>query len=45
MFDFFKAYPWVLQAYPYEDQDRLLATIMDKVIGPAEKKAKEQTAR
>jgi hypothetical protein len=29
----------------YEDQDRLLAVLNDKVIGPAEAKAKEQTGR
>jgi hypothetical protein len=27
------------------DQDRLQAAITDRVIGPAEKKAKEQTGR
>src|SRR5450759_2974224 len=43
MFEHFKRYPWVLEPYLYEDQDGLLAAITDKVIGPAEKKAKEQT--
>jgi hypothetical protein len=42
MFDFFRMFPWVLEPYLYEDQDRLLAAIMDKVIGPAEAKAKKQ---
>jgi hypothetical protein len=36
-------FPWVLQPYLYEDQDRLLAAITNRVIGPAEAKAKEQT--
>jgi hypothetical protein len=45
MFEHFKRYPWVLEPYLYEDQNRLLAAINDKVIGPAEAKAKEQTGR
>jgi uncharacterized protein YjbI with pentapeptide repeats len=45
MFEHFKRFPWVLEPYLYEDQDRLLAAINDKVIGPAEAKAREQTER
>jgi hypothetical protein len=45
MFDFLRMFPWVLEPYLYEDQDRLLAAIMENVIGPAEAKAKEQTGR
>jgi uncharacterized protein YjbI with pentapeptide repeats len=45
MFDFFRMFHWVLEPYLYEDQDRLLAAITEKVIGPAEAKAKEQTGR
>jgi uncharacterized protein YjbI with pentapeptide repeats len=45
MFEHFKRYPWVLEPYLYEDQDRLLAAITDKVIGPAEVKTREQTGR
>jgi uncharacterized protein YjbI with pentapeptide repeats len=45
MFEHFKRFPWVLEPYLYEDQDGLLASITDKVIGPAEAKAKEQTGR
>jgi hypothetical protein len=45
MFDFFRMYPWVLKPLLYSDQDGLLAAITDKVIGPAEAKAKEQTGR
>ena|ERR1039458_447952 len=43
MFEHFKRFPWVLDPYLYDDQDRLLAAITEKVIGPAEAKAKEQT--
>jgi hypothetical protein len=45
MFEHFKRYPWVLEPYLYDDQDGLLAAITDKVIGPAETRAKEQTGR
>jgi uncharacterized protein YjbI with pentapeptide repeats len=45
MFEHFKRYPWVLEPFLYEDQERLLAGLTDKVIGPAETKAKEQTGR
>jgi len=41
MFEHFRRYPWVLEPYLYEDQDRLLAVLNEKVIGPAEAKAKE----
>jgi uncharacterized protein YjbI with pentapeptide repeats len=43
MFEHFKRYLWVLEPYLYDDQDGLLAAITDRVIGPAENKAKEQT--
>lgn len=45
MFEHFKRFPWVLEPYLYEDQDGLLALLNDKVIGPAEAKAKAQTGR
>jgi uncharacterized protein YjbI with pentapeptide repeats len=45
MFEHYKRYPWVLEPYLYDDQEGLLAAITDKVIGPAEGKAKEQTGR
>jgi hypothetical protein len=45
MFEHFKRFPWVLEPYLYDDQDGLLAALKDRVIGPAEKKAKEQTGR
>ena len=43
MFEHFRRYPWVLEPFLYEDQDRLLAVIANKVIAPAETKATEQT--
>jgi len=45
MFEHFKRFPWVLEPYLYEDQDGLLAAITEKVIGPAEAKAKERPGR
>ena len=45
MFEHFRRFPWVLEPYLYDDQDRLLAAITDKVIGPAEARAKVQTGR
>ena len=41
MFQHFKCFPWVMKPYIYEDQDRLLAAITVKVIGPAEAKVAE----
>jgi uncharacterized protein YjbI with pentapeptide repeats len=45
MFEHISRYPWVLEPILYEDQDGLLAVLTEKVIGPAEMKAKEQTGR
>jgi uncharacterized protein YjbI with pentapeptide repeats len=45
MFDFFRAFPWMLRVYRYKDQDALLAAITDKVIGPAEARAKKLIGR
>ena len=42
---FLRRFAWVLEPYLYEDQNALLAAITDKVIGPAEAKAKEQAGR
>jgi hypothetical protein len=42
MFEHFKRYPWILEPYLYEDQDRLLAALNEKVIGPAEKMAEKR---
>jgi hypothetical protein len=45
MFEHFKRFPWVLEPFLYEDQAQLLASLDSHVVGPAEKKAKEQTGR
>jgi hypothetical protein len=36
---------WVLDTFLYESEDRLLSVLSEKVIGPAEAKAKTQTGR
>jgi hypothetical protein len=43
MFEHFCRFPWVLEPVLYDDQEHLLTTLAEKVIGPAEIKAKEQT--
>ncbi len=43
MFEHFRNFPWVLDPLLYEDQDHLLAVVAEKVIAPAEAKAREQT--
>jgi len=45
MFEHFKRYPWALEPYLYEDQDRLLAALTEKVIGPAERLARRVAGR
>lgn len=45
MFESFKPYPWVLQIQTYNNQDELLKTLSEKVIAPAENKAKEMQKR
>lgn len=45
MFEHFKRFPWVLEPFLYEDQNQLLASLGSHVVGPAEKKAKEQTGK
>lgn len=42
MFETFLRYPWVLPIYTYESKEKLLATIKENIIIPAEEKAKEQ---
>jgi hypothetical protein len=39
MFDFFKQYPWVLRTAVYGSTDELLASVDERVIGPAEARA------
>jgi uncharacterized protein YjbI with pentapeptide repeats len=41
MFDFIRKFPWVLDTHRYTDQETLLAELKNKVINPAEAKAKE----
>jgi hypothetical protein len=41
MFEHFRNYPWVLEEVVYDDQQTLLAELSEKVIAPAEAKAKE----
>jgi Pentapeptide repeats (8 copies) len=36
MFEHFKRYPWVLETYRYSSSERLIASLGDRVIGPAE---------
>jgi len=40
MFDDLQSYDWVLNAYEYEDEESLISELQ-KIIGPAEKKAQE----
>jgi hypothetical protein len=41
MFEHFRRYPWVLDTYYYDNHNEVLASIEDKVISPAETKARE----
>jgi len=41
MFEDFKYYPWVLDTYYYDSLDDVLASVEEKVISPAETKARE----
>jgi uncharacterized protein YjbI with pentapeptide repeats len=43
LFEHIKRYPSVLDVYIYDDQKMLLSNLKEKVIDPAEKKAKELT--
>ena len=45
MFEHFRRYPWVLAPFLYENQSALLTAIGERVIGPAEAKARHQNAR
>jgi uncharacterized protein YjbI with pentapeptide repeats len=44
MFDFFHRYPWVLETHRYASPEQLMADLGDRVIGPAEAKARELRA-
>jgi hypothetical protein len=41
MFEHFRRYPWVLEIYQYDSPQDVIASLTDKVIAPAEVKAKE----
>ena len=41
MFEHFRRYPWLLQEVLYDDQPTLLAELNERVIAPAEAKARE----
>jgi hypothetical protein len=41
MFEHFRRYPWVLDTYYYDNPNDLLASVEDRVISPAEAKARE----
>jgi uncharacterized protein YjbI with pentapeptide repeats len=41
MFEHFRRYPWVLETYRYQDLEEVIASLPEKVIAPAEVKAKE----
>jgi hypothetical protein len=41
MFDHMKRYPWVLKTFKYRDLQHLLSSLHDRVIGPAEKRARK----
>lgn len=45
MFEHFRRYSWVLDPFFYDDETMLLAALNEKIIVPAEAKAKEQTAK
>ena len=45
MFRDFRLYPWVLEPFLYNDQSALLAELDERVIAPAEAKARKQVRR
>jgi hypothetical protein len=45
MFEHFRRYPWVLEPFLYDDQEMLLAELGQKVIAPAEARARAQATR
>jgi uncharacterized protein YjbI with pentapeptide repeats len=40
MFEHFRRYPWVLETYSYPSSERLIASLGERVIGPAENYAR-----
>jgi len=45
MFEHIRRYPWVLDTYQYDSLDELLDALKERVIDPADDKAKELTGR
>jgi uncharacterized protein YjbI with pentapeptide repeats len=45
LFEHIRRYPWVLEPYQYDDLDDLMGALGEKVISPAEQKAKELTGK
>jgi len=45
MFEHFTRFPWVLPVYRYSDEVILLQSLQEKVVAPAEQKAKELEKR
>jgi hypothetical protein len=41
MFEHFTHYPWVLETYRYESLEEVIAALTERVIAPAELKARE----
>jgi hypothetical protein len=44
LFEHIRRYPWVLDTYQYDSPEKLLASLKERVIDPAESKAKELTS-
>jgi hypothetical protein len=44
LFEHIRRYPWVLDTYQYDSPESLLASLKERVIDPAEMKAKELTS-
>jgi hypothetical protein len=45
MFEHFRRFPWVLDVFEYQDTASVIASLQDKVIGPAEAEAKKLSRR
>jgi hypothetical protein len=45
MWDFFRRFPWVLEPYRYHSLDEVRASLEDKIIAPAARKAEELLGR
>jgi hypothetical protein len=45
MWDFFRAFPWVLEPVRNTNEEELIATLDEKVIAPAEARALRSQSR